>query len=272
MAPSAKALRSTFRLDVKMIEVPVNVTDEFGRPVRGLPQSAFRVFDDDVEQRVVAFSNTDAPISAGVVFDTSGSMRNRLVQSRAAVDQFFGGSMAGDEYFLVRFADAPEMVVPLTRSTDEVSSHLTDLQAHGWTALIDAVYRSVGEMRRATNSRHVLLVLSDGADNNSRYSEGELTSRLREADVRIFAIGLFERPRLLERLAEETGGGVIWVHKMGELPEAMEKLSLQIRNEYVLGYFSSAPNDGRYHRVRIEVQPPVGVRVHASWRRGYLEP
>jgi len=272
MAPSANALRSTFRLDVKMIEVPVNVTDDFGRPVRGLPQSAFRVFEDDVEQKVTSFSNTDAPISAGLVFDTSGSMRNRLGQSRAAVDQFFNGSIEGDEYFLVRFADAPELVVPFTRSTDEVARQLSDLQAHGWTALIDAVYRSIGEMRRASNSRHVVLVLSDGADNNSRYSEAELTSRLREADVGVFAIGLFERPRLLERLAEETGGGVIWVHKMAELPEAMEKLSLQIRNQYVLGYFSGAPNDGRYHKVRIEVQPPSGGKVHASWRRGYLQP
>jgi len=272
LAPSANALRSTFRLDVKLIEAPVNVTDDYGRPVRGLAQSAFRIFEDDLEQKVTAFSSTDAPISAGLVFDTSGSMRNRLLPSRAAVDQFFRASMEGDEYFLVRFADSPELVTPFTRSTDQVSSHLSDLQAHGWTALIDAVYRSIGEMRRASNSRHVLLVLSDGADNNSRYSEAELASRLREADVRIFAIGLFERPRLLERLAEETGGGVIWVHKMAELPEAMEKLSLQIRNEYVLGYFSSAPNDGRYHRLRIEVQPPAGMRIHASWRRGYLEP
>jgi Ca-activated chloride channel homolog len=272
MAPSANALRSTFRLDVKLIEVPVNVTDDYGRPVRDLPQSAFRVFEDDVEQKITSFSNTDAPISAGLVFDTSGSMRNRLQQSRTAVDQFFVGSADGDEYFLVRFADSPELVVPFTRSADDVSRHLTDLQAHGWTALIDAVYRSIGEMRRAANSRRVLLVLSDGADNNSRYSEGELVSRLREADVRVFAIGLFERPRLLERLAEESGGGVIWVHKMAELPEAMEKLSLQIRNEYVLGYFSSAPNDGRYHKVRVEMQPSGGARVHASWRRGYTEP
>ncbi len=272
MAPSANALRSTFRLDVKLIEIPVNVTDDYGRPVRALPQSAFRVFEDEVEQKVTAFSNTDAPLSAGLLFDTSGSMRNRLEQSRAAVDQFFSRSMEGDEFFLVRFADLPELVVPFTPSTDEVSRHLNALQAHGWTSLIDAVYRSIGEMRHAVNPRHVLLVLSDGADNNSRYSEGELASRLRESDVRIFAIGLFERPRLLEHLAEETGGGVIWVHKMAELPEAMEKLSLQIRNQYVLGYFSSAPNDGRFRRVRIEVQPPAGVRVHASWRRGYLEP
>jgi len=272
IAPGANALRSTFRLDVKLIEIPVNVTNDLGRPLLGLPQTSFRVFEDDVEQRIAAFSNTDGPISAGIVFDTSGSMRNRIGQSRAAVDQFFTTRMEGDEYALVRFSDAPELVTRLTRSTDAVSRHLTDLQAHGWTALIDAVFLSIGEMRHAANPRRVLLVLSDGADNNSRYSEGELASRLREADVRVFAIGLFERPRLLERLADESGGGVVWVHKIAELPEAMEKLSLQIRNEYVLAYFSSARNDGRYHRVRVEVQPPSGARVHASWRRGYNEP
>jgi VWFA-related protein len=117
-------------------------------------------------------------------------------------------------------------------------------------------------------------VFSDGGDNNSRYSETELIRILREADVQVYAVGMFERPRSLERMAEETGGSVLWVHKLDELPAAVETLSRQIRNEYLVGYSpASIQNDGKYHRIRVEVQPPAGMqRVRASWRRGYLAP
>lgn len=265
---------STFRLDVKLIQVPVQVTDLRDRPVMGLPKGAFRLFEDEVEQQIVAFSMADGPISTGLVFDASRSMKDRIGESRAAVNHFCATSLPADEFFVVKFSDNAELISPFTRDTAAIRRQLSAVHPHGWTAMIDAIWRSVVEMRRATNPRRVLLVLSDGGDNNSRYSEGELLSLVREADVRIFAIGLFQRPRYLEKLANETGGRVIWVHKMSDLPEAMETLSLQIRNEYVLGYLSNhAPNDGKYHKVRVEVQPPAGVKqVHASWRRGYVEP
>ena len=140
--------------------------------------------------------------------------------------------------------------------------------------MIDGLRLSLMEMRRASNPRRVLLVLSDGADNNSRYSEPELLSVLREADVRVWAVGLFDRSRYLQKLADETGGRVVWVHKLGELPAAMDRLSRQIRNEYVISYFSShAQNDGRYHKLRIEVLPPGEMKqIHATWRQGYIAP
>ena len=265
---------STFRLDVKLIQVPVQVTDQRDRPVMNLPKSAFRMFEDDVEQQIATFSMADAPISAGLVFDASRSMLARIGESRAAVDQFCETSLPADEFFLVKFSDNAELISPFTRDPGEIRRQLSAVHPHGWTAMIDAIWRSVEEMRRASNSRKVLLVLSDGGDNNSRYSESELLALVREADVRIYAIGLFQRPRYLEKLADETGGKVIWVHKMSELREAMETLSLEIRNEYVVGYFSNhVPNDGKYHKVRVEVQPPAGLKqVHAAWRRGYVEP
>jgi VWFA-related protein len=266
--------RATFRLDVKLVQIPVTVTDLRDHPVMGLPKSHFRVFEDEVEQEVAAFSMADAAISAGLVFDSSGSMRNHIDESRHAVEQFLLTSVAGDEYFLVRFSDKPQLVTPLTPDPDEIMRQLNFIEPNGWTAMNDGIVKSVGEMRAARNGRRVLLVLSDGADNNSRYSDDELLSLMREAEVRLFAIGLFERPKFLERLADETGGKVIWVRKIGELPDAMEKLSIQVRNEYVVGYFSNrAQNDGKYHKVRVEVQPPEGMtQVRASWRRGYVAP
>jgi Ca-activated chloride channel family protein len=265
---------ATFRLNVKLIQIPVTVTDQRDRPVMDLKRSAFRIFEDDVEQEVASFSTTDAPLSAGVVFDQSGSMKNHIAESRAAVDQFLETAMPDDEFFLVKFSDNAELVLPFTRFNDEVSKSLGLIEPHGWTALIDAAWRSISEMRHARNGRHVLMIFSDGADNNSRYSEAELVSLLREADVQVFAIGLFERPRLLERLADVTGGRVIWVKKTADLAESMEKLSQQIRNQYVVGYFSDhARNDGKYHKVRIEVAPPSDIgQVRVTWRRGYTEP
>ncbi len=266
--------RASFRLDVKMIQIPVTVTDQRDRPVMGLKKEHFRIFEDEVEQQVAAFSMADAAISAGVIFDTSGSMRSHIDESRAAIEEFLKTTVEGDEFFLVRFSDAPQLVTPLTPFADEISRQLGSMHPRGWTAMNDAIYRSLSEMKRAGNGRRVLLVYSDGVDNNSRYSDAELLSRMREADAEVFAIGLFERPKFLERLADETGGKVIWVRKLAELPEAMEKLSLQIRNQYVVGYFSQrATNDGRYHKVRVEVAPPDSVgQVRASWRRGYVAP
>jgi Ca-activated chloride channel family protein len=265
--------RSTFRLDVKLVEIPVTVADQRDRPVLGLPQNAFRVLEDETEQEIVSFSRSDAPLSTGLVFDISGSMRNRIQDSRTAVEQFFAGSVKGDEFSLVTFSDSPELVHSFTPFTDEISRRLSSIHPHGWTAMVDAIWLSLQQMRRAANPRRALLVLSDGGDNNSRYSEGELLSLIRETDVRIYAIGLFERPRYLEKLAEETGGGVIWVRKLSDLPDAMEKLSVQIRNEYRLGYFSNrTKNDGKYHKVRVEVQPQDGKPMRVSWRRGYTAP
>jgi len=263
--------RSTFRLDVKLIEIPVSVNDLRDRPVLGLPQSRFRLFEDEAEQQIVSFSRTDAPLSAGLVFDTSRSMRNRIQESRAAVEQFFTTAVPGDEFSLVTFSDAPELISPFTTDTDAISRRLSSVQPHGWTAMIDAMWRSIGEMRKAANPRKVLLVLSDGGDNNSRYSEAELLSLVRESDLRIYAIGLLERPRYLEKLAEETGGSVIWVHRLSELPDAIARLSEEIRNEYRIGYFSQR-SDGRYHKVRVEVEPPESKQLRVSWRRGYTAP
>ncbi len=274
-APALEEIRhATFRLDVKMVQIPVTITDMHDHPVLGLPKNCFRIFEDDMEQEISSFSMADGAISAGVVFDTSGSMRGHIDTSREAIGQFLTTTVPGDEYFLVQFADHPKLVTPLTTLPDLISKELSEVRAQGWTAMNDALFLSAKEMKRATNSRRVMLMLTDGVDNNSRYSDAELMSMMREADAGLFAIGLFERPKILEKLADETGGRVIWVRKVSELPDAMEKLSLQIRNQYVVGYFSDhARNDGKYHKVRVEIGAPAQLgALRISWRRGYVAP
>jgi VWFA-related protein len=272
--PTLAATRTNLRLDVRMVQIPVTVTDLRGTPVLGLPAANFRLFEDEAQRPIAALSVSEAPISAGIVFDTSRSMRPRLDLSRAALDQFLRTSAAGDEFFLVRFSDKPQVLAKFTRTPAEILDPLVSVEAKGWTALNDAICLAANMVRKGQHTRRVLVVLTDGYDNNSRYSEAELLSLVREADVQVYAINLIERSRFLQKICEETGGRAIWVHRMADLPAAMEDLSRQIRSEYLISYNPAAEqNDGRYHRVRVEVDPPAGsAKVYATWRRGYFAP
>jgi len=265
---------ANLRLDVEMVQIPVSVTDVLGHPLIQLTKGDFRLFEDDVELPIKAFSVVDAPISAVLVFDSSRSMKPRIAEARAAVEQFLKTSMPGDEFALVRFSDKAEVTAPFTQDVGEISRQLSFVEPHGWTALYDAACLAAHQMKKASNNRRVLVIFSDGADNNSRYSESELIAILRESDVRVYAASIFEKPRSLEHIAEDSGGRALWVKKLDDLPAAVETLSRQIRSEYMLGYTpASAQNDGKYHRVRVEVQPPSGMsRVVASWKHGYTAP
>jgi VWFA-related protein len=261
------------RLEVRMVQIPVTVTDLRGTPVLGLPAESFRVFEDDAPRPIAALSVSEAPISAGIVFDTSRSMRPRLRLSFSALDQFLRTSAVEDEFFLVRFSDKPELAASFTHRPADILSPLASVEAKGWTALNDAICLAANMVRRGRHARRVLVVFTDGNDNNSRYSEAELLSLLREADVQVYAINMIDRARFLQRICEETGGRTIFVHRMADLASAMEDLSRQIRSEYLISYNPvGRRSDGRYHRVRVEVDPPAGGgRVYATWRRGYFD-
>jgi len=268
-APDALIPRS-IRADVKVVLIPVTVNDPFDRPVAGLSKDDFHVFEDNVEQKIVYLSLEDAPASVGLIFDASGSMRNKIETSVAAVEQFFRTALPGDEFLLVRFSDKPVLLTGFTDDVNQISGWLHSTQPQGWTALHDAIYLGIQKMKRAKNGRRALLVLSDGGDNNSRYSASELRTLVREADVRIYSIGLLQGSRLLERISMETGGRMIRVHKLDELPDAVEKLSRDLRGQYLLGYYSSnVQNDGRYRKVQVQLNQP---EAHASWRHGYYAP
>jgi VWFA-related protein len=265
---------ANIRLDVKVVLIPVSVTDTWDRPITGLRKEDFHLYEDNVEQKIVYLSNEEAPASVGLIFDASGSMANKLETSIAAVDQFFKTTLPGDEFLLVRFSDRPHLMTGFTDDIDEISGWLHSIVAGGWTALHDAVYLGVQKMKKAKNARRALLILSDGGDNNSRYSAPEIRNLVREADVRVYSVGLLlgllQGSRFLEKISEETGGRMIKVRKLDELPAAIEKLSRDLRSQYVLGYYSSnAQNDGRYRKVRVQVNQQT---VHASWRHGYYAP
>jgi Ca-activated chloride channel homolog len=272
--PSEERRLSSIRLDIKMVMIPTNVTDRDDRPILNLHKEDFRLFEDSTEQKIESFSIDQAPVSLGIVFDASGSMRNKIDKSFSAVEQFLRTSLPGDEFFLVQFADVPKLLVPFTRDTDEITGNLGLIRPQGWTAMFDAICLAVNQMRHAKNPRKALLILSDGGDNNSRYSDGEVINLLREADVQLFAIGLFDDAHFLKKAAAETGGAVVAVHNMNDLSDAVDKLSTQVRSQYVLGYYpAQAQNDGKFHRVKVILSQAVGsLKLRTSWRHGYYAP
>jgi Ca-activated chloride channel family protein len=257
-------------LDVKAVQVPVFVTDATGRPVQNLKPKDFDLFEEGEKQQLVSLLVDDAPVSVGVVFDASSSMTNKVSASADAVDQFFQTSLPGDEFSLVRFSDSPNFLSGFTSDIQDISARLHSIRASGWTALNDAIYLSIQKMRPAHNSRKALLVLSDGGDNNSRYSKHELQQLVREADVQVYSITFFEGSRLLESISNESGGRLVHVHNRAGLPDAIETISHAIRSQYLLSYYSSNPqNDGKYRRIRVSVNDPA---LHISWRHGYYAP
>ncbi len=271
LRPSPERRVPSIRLDIKMVMIPTNVTNQHDHPILNLHKEDFRLFEDSTEQKIDSFSIDQAPVSLGIVFDASGSMKNKIDKSFTAVEQFLKTSLPGDEFFLVQFADVASVVTPFTRDPDEITSNLSLIRPQGWTAMFDAIYLAVNQMRHAKNPRKALLILSDGGDNNSRYSDGEVIHLLREADVQVFAIGLFDDAHFLRKATAETGGALVAVHNLNDLSDAVDKLSTQVRSQYVLGYYpAQTPNDGKFHKVKVMLSQAAGnLKLRTSWRHGY---
>jgi VWFA-related protein len=279
--------RSDIRVDTTLVLIPVSVTDPMSRFVTGLDKENFKLSEDKVDQEITQFSSEDAPLSVGIVFDTSGSMGAKLQRSRQAVTQFMKTANPQDEFFLIEFNDRPEMVQTFTSETEEIQNRLTFTQAKGRTALLDGVYLAMNQMKKAHNPRKAILIISDGGDNSSRYTETEVKNAVREADVQIYAIGIFEPiasrgrtveemggPGLLAEMAEQTGGRHFAVDNLAELPDVAAKIGIELRNQYLLGYSpKNATRDGKYRRVQVKLVKTTGLpQLHAMFRTGYYAP
>lgn len=220
---------------------------------------------------MLSLSRQDGPVSVGLIVDASRSMQKGIGFSLAAIERLLKTQRAGDEWFVLRFGDRPVMMTRFTEDPNEIAGALSSIQCHGWTALNDAIYLGVSQIKRARNARRALIVLTDGADNRSRYSDSEVRNLVRESDVRVYSIGLFERVDLLDKLAKESGGRALWARKPADLPEIIETLSTVLRNQYVLGYVpKNHSKDGRYRQVLVRLKATTGrAKLRVSWRRGY---
>jgi VWFA-related protein len=284
---SRQASGLKLRVDTTLVLIPVAVTDSLNRFVLGLQKEDFHLFEDTVEQKVAHFSGEDVPLSVGLVFDESGSMDYKLRTSQAAVGQFLKTMNADDEAFLVEFSDNAKLSVGFTADTGEIQDALKKAKPGGLTAMLDAIHLAVREMKKARNSRKTIVVISDGGDNHSQYTSAEIESLVREADVQIYAMGVFEPtlpfglrpeevsgPRLLSEIATQTGGRAFSATLTSDLPSVAARIAVELRNQYVLGYYpKNQTKDGKYRHVEVKLAQPRGVSpLKAHWRLGYYAP
>jgi Ca-activated chloride channel family protein len=277
----------SIHVDVELALVNVTVTDPHDRLVTGLEADNFRIFENNVEQEIQYFSSEDVPISIGVIFDLSGSMANKVGKAKEAALQFFKTANPQDEFFLVSFNEHAELTSAFTSSVEDLQSHLLSSSAKGRTALLDAIYLGLSEMRSARNAKRALLIISDGGDNHSRYRENDIKRLAREADTQLYAVGLFDPlgyrsrtpeelngPSLLSEVTELTGGRAFDVENVNELPDIAAKIGAELRNQYILGYRpSNKSHDARWRKIKVKLRAPKGLPPLTIYAKtGYYAP
>jgi len=275
------------RTDVDLALVNVTVTDPYNRLVTGLDPDNFRVFEDNVEQEILTFSAEDVPISIGVIFDFSGSMANKVDKAREAALEFFKTANPQDEFFLVSFNERAELTSAFTNSVEDLQTRMMMTAPKGRTALLDAIYLGLSQMRGAHNAKRALLILSDGGDNHSRYNENDIKRLVKEADTQLYAIGIYDPlgyrnrtpeelngPSLLAEITELTGGRVFAVEHLNDLPDIASKIGMELRNQYVLGYRpSNHTHDARWRKIKVKLRPPKGLPPLSVYAKtGYYAP
>jgi Ca-activated chloride channel homolog len=254
------------------------------RLVTGLEQNDFQIYENNGEQKITSFACDDAPVSIGIIFDLSGSMTSKLIRARDSILTFIKTANPQDEFFVIGFNDRPELIEDFTNSVSDIQARLATVRAGHRTALLDAIYYGINEMQYAKHERKALLVVSDGGDNRSRYTEGEVRAKVRESDVEIFSIGIFDPyaptpeermgPELLEELSDDSGGRLFRVDDVDEMSDVAEKISMELRNQYVIGYRpTDLARDGKWRKVRVKINPPPGLPPLTVYARtGYYAP
>jgi Ca-activated chloride channel family protein len=270
-------------VNTDLITFTVTVTDTYGRFVSGLSKNAFTVLDDKKPQEITYFSDDDSPVSVGVIFDVSGSMSGEKVKrARDALSKFIQTSHNSDEYFLIAFNSRAQLLLDKTRDGNAVLDKLTFINTRQNTALYDACYLGVEKVQRGAHPKRALLLISDGQDNNSRYTFNELRRLLKESDVVLYGIGILsggdagsplgmEGQGILDELASVSGGKAFFPRSAPEMDDIFEQIALELRHQYSIGYKpSNFSNDGRWRKVKVKVTPPRGLpKLFVRSKEGY---
>jgi Ca-activated chloride channel homolog len=275
------------KVNVDLVLVPVTILDGMNRLIRGLGKNDFQLFEGKRQQQIRYFSNEDAPVSLGIILDLSGSMKDKVERAREAVMDFLNNANPQDEFFLITFADKPEEVTGFTQRPEDIQSRLVYAFPKGRTALLDAIYLGVGKMRQARYQRKALLIISDGGDNHSRYTQREVVSLVKEADVMIYGVGIYSSyfssqeeflgPELLRQVSQVTGGTTFTIGDPRDLSDVAKSVGMMLRNQYLLGYQPEvAKKDGKWHRIKIIFRRPKKPKLSDSFRvlakAGYYAP
>lgn len=277
---------ANLRIDSSLVLIPAQVTTRAGSPIVDLTRKDFRIYEDGTEQEIAYFAKDDAPVSIGLLLDSSGSMRNKKQKSSEAAAAFFRTANSDDEFFLIEFDDRPKLAVPFTGDTDLLYREINHARPYGRTSLFDAIHMALGVMKGARHARKALVIVSDGGDNRSRHTFTAIKSAVLEADVQLYAMGIFDPegtpagspeesngPQLLDQLAELSGGRHFPVFNLATLPEVSARIGHLLRNQYLLGYNpTNASRDGLYRGIKLDVVAPADTALHVQFRKGYYAP
>ena len=283
--PRLESHTKPLTVNVDLVQVPVTVTDAMNHPVTNLKKEDFSIYENGVQQQISHFSSEDGPISVGLILDFSKSMTNKVQTERAAVEEFFRNANPEDDYFVVTVSAKPQLIAASTKSVHTIESALGQIAPHGATALLDAIYLGANQMGHAAYSRHALVIISDGGENHSRYHLREIKAMIRESDIQIYAIGLFDTAlfktyeeymgrKWLGEITDATGGRTLPIDNLSILPEAAATISWELRNQYVLGYTPPGAT-ARPGRRRIKVRLTSHLKVpflRPYYRREYSVP
>jgi Ca-activated chloride channel homolog len=280
--PQTPASNQTVKVDVDLVRVNATVTDLQNRVITGLEKEHFRVWEDKLEQKIENFSTEDEPVSLGIVFDVSGSMKDKISTARDAAVTFLKTGNPEDEYFLEIFSNRPQTAEEFTTDISKLQNKLIFQNTQGMTAMYDAIYMSLAKLKEGTNSKKALLLITDGEDNRSRYTFANVRDYVKEQDVQIYGIGIVSDfnsqlgsgrtgRALIEELADLTGGHAFFPDSVYDLEDICTKIAVELKNQYVLTYRSTnATKDGKWRKIRVQVDGPKGVgRLNVRSKSGY---
>lgn len=269
-------------VNTDLVTLNVTVIDHRGFAVLGLEKKDFTITDNKFAQQITFFSDADLPLSVGMVFDVSGSMKgNKIERAREALTNFIQTSHPDDEYFLIGFNSQPELLMDRSRDGDAITKKLSLVEPRDSTALYDATYLALERVSRGSHAKRAIVIISDGQDNSSRYTFSQLRRALKESDVLVYAVGIqaptpgdvldFFGKMLLSELAVSSGGRAFFPANSTALTEALETIALELRHQYSIGYRpSNFKVDGKWHRIKVKVTPPANLkRVFVRSREGY---
>lgn len=270
------------RIPTELVSLTVTVTDPYNRLVTGLDKQNFEIFEDKVKQDISHFSDDDVPVSLGIAFDVSGSMKGKLDRAREALKAFIQTSHSDDDFFLVGFNQRANLLAEFTDG-DTLANKLHLVDPRGQTALYDAAYLGIEKVKQGRHTKRALLLISDGQDNSSRYTYGELRKQLKEAGVQIYCIGIVEMgggsgapldmqgQAILEEISQVTGGKAFFPRSAAELEDATTRIALELRHQYSIGYApTNLKKDGQWHKIKVSVKAPKGLpSLKVQHKEGY---
>ncbi len=269
-APQSQQNPKPLVIKTNMVSVTVTVSDKNRRFVTGLTKEQFAVYDDKVKQDIALFATQDSPLTLGIVYDVSGSMNPLSTQSFRALKGLFEYSHTDDEYFVVSFNDRAKLIQDFTSVPENILNKAVFIKPKGSTALFDAIYLALEKVKEGRHEKKALLIISDGEENGSRYSFGELRKALRETDAQLFAIGL-GTGGTLPHITETSGGLTFFPQEYGEVGDIYTRIALMLRNQYVVGFYPNGESTTtRWHKLQIKVNAPKQLgKLTVFHRNGY---